>query len=79
MTTHAQSAIPAWVIRNQRIFSTQERARKALEALRLADWREGRDRTHDFTEADKHAHVITDAVAELVALALHVEDDEVAS
>lgn len=73
--THTQSAPPAWLIRNQRVFAAQESARKALDALRLADWREGRDRTHDFTEADRHAHDITDAIADLVALALHIEDD----
>ena len=80
MTTHALSvqpdatvirATPAWVTRNARIFATQDRARKALDALRLAyETGAGTD------TADRHAHDVTDALAELSALALHVEDDQ---
>jgi hypothetical protein len=63
------------LIRNQRVFSTQERARRALAALRLSDT-QGRDyATHDFTDADLNAHELSDAIADLVAMALHVEDD----
>ena len=76
MSTPTQSAPPPWLIRNQRIFAIQERARMALAALRLSDTN-GRDyATHDFAEADLSAHEVSDAIAELVALALHVEDEQ---
>ena len=79
-TTPTQSAEQSAVIhRNQRIFATQEKARRALEEVRCHAWRLGArlNDERDTREQDA-AHAVSDAVAELVALALHVEDDEVA-
>ena len=77
-TTPTQSAPnPVLIQRNQRIFAAQERARRALEDVRCHAWRTGKglNAATDLREQTA-AHELSDAIADLVAFAARVDDED---